>query len=140
MLVTSPAIVLQVRKHGETSKIVTLYSRVYGRISVIAKGAREMKSKFGGALEAFTHVSAVFYYKKERPGLYLLAKAETIKSNSGILNSLERIGAASELAELLIRTFHDEEENEPLFILLCDTLSGMSAAKNEEAVLALTLY
>ncbi len=140
MLVSSPAIVLQVRKYGETSKIVTLYSRAYGKISVIAKGAREMKSKFGGSLEAFTHVSVVFYYRSERPGLYLLSKAETIRPNSGILYSLERIGAASELAELLIRTLHDEEENGPLFTLLCDTLGGMSSAKSEETVLAFTLY
>jgi DNA repair protein RecO len=140
MLVSSPAVVLQVRKYGETSKIVHVYSRAYGRISVIAKGAREMKSKFGGALEAFTHVSLVFYYKKERPGLFLLSKADTIQSNAGILNSLERIQAASELSELLLRTLHDEEENEELFNLLTQTLAGMSSAKSEETVLAFTLY
>jgi len=140
MLVSSPAIVLQVRKHGETSKIVTVYSRAYGRISVIAKGARELKSKFGGALEAFTLANIVFYYKKERPGLYLLSKAETVRSNAGILNSLERIQAASELAELLIRTLHDEEENEQLFNLLSDTLAEMSGATTEETVSAFSLY
>ncbi len=140
MLVSSPAIILQVRKHGETSKIVTVYSRAYGRISLIAKGAREMKSKFGGALEAFAHADIVFYYKKERPGLYLASKAETIHSNAGILNSLERIQAASELAELLIRTLHDEEENEQLFNLLSDTLGGMSNAASEETVGAFSIH
>ena len=87
MLVTTEAIVLRSRKHGETSKIVTLYSREYGKVDVIAKGARDIKSKFGGALEAFAE-SRIVFYKKDKPeaALYLLSKAEPIRSNSKLLD------------------------------------------------------
>ena len=77
MLVTTEAIVLRSRKQGDTSKIVSLYTRDYGFVDVIAKGAREMKSKFGSALEPFT-LSKVTFYKKEGRDLYLLANAEVI--------------------------------------------------------------
>src|SRR5439155_26532461 len=105
MIVSSEAIVLRARKQGETSKIVTLYTLAYGKLNVIAKGAREMKSKFGGALEAFSHINAIFYKKENvEPGLYLLSKAETIESNAGILNSLSKIEAATGIVELMLRS------------------------------------
>jgi len=119
MIVNSEAIVLRSRQQGETSKIVTLYTLAYGKLNVIAKGAREMKSKFGGALEAFSHINAIFYKKENvEPGLYLLSKAETIESNAGILNSLSKIEAATGIVELMRRSMHDEEATPAIFELL----------------------
>ena len=133
MVVTTRAVVLQSRKQGETSKIVTLYTEQFGKLNVIAKGARELRSKFGGALEAFTLSDVVFYYKKDNGGLFLLSKAETVQSNSGILNSLEKIEVASQIAEILIRTMHDEEENTALFGLLVDVFRMLASSQNEAA-------
>ena len=132
MIVTSRAIVLQVRKHGESSRIVTLYSRAYGKISVIAKGARQLKSKFGASLDQFTELEATFYYNRERSGLYLLSKAESVHSNLAISSSLERIQCASIFAELLLRTQHEEEENPPLYELLAAMLVCVSRAHEAE--------
>jgi recombinational DNA repair protein (RecF pathway) len=132
MLVTTDAIVLRSRKHGETSKIVTLYSKEYGKIDVIAKGARDIKSKFGGALEAFAESRIVFYKKdKAEPGLYLLSKAEPIRSNAKLLESLEKIEAATAIAELLNRSMFDEEQNLKLFELSARLLAEMSTAEPE---------
>lgn len=128
MIVTTDAIVLAARRHGDTSKIVWLYTQDYGKVSVIAKGARELKSKFGGALEMFARTSATFY-KKERPGesLYLLSKAELLDSHRGILGSLAAMEAATEIVELLIRTMHDEEKNDAIYDLLVASLSGIAS-------------
>ena len=140
MLVSTPALVLQARKQGETSKIVTLYSEQFGKVSVIAKGAREIKSKFGGALESFALINAVFYHKKERPGLYLLAKADVVRSHSGILLSLERIQRASNVAEIILRTMHDEEANQQLFDLLVSTFGELSLAEAAPSVDPILLW
>jgi DNA repair protein RecO (recombination protein O) len=139
VVVTTRAVVLQSRKQGETSKIVTLYTEQFGKLNVIAKGARELRSKFGGALEAFTFSDVVFYYKKDKGGLFLLSKAETVQSNSGILNSLDQIETASQIAEILIRTMHDEEENALLFALLADIFRAIASSTNE-AARALLIY
>ena len=61
MIVKTEAIVLRGRKQGDTSKLATLYTRDFGKIDVIAKGAREQKSKFGGALEMFARSTVVLY-------------------------------------------------------------------------------
>jgi DNA repair protein RecO (recombination protein O) len=134
VIVTSEAIVLRARKHGETSKIVTLYTLAYGKVNVIAKGAREMKSKFGGALESFAHMSAIFY-KKEKPeaGLYLLSKAELIGSNAAILKSLAKIEAATGIIELVLRSMHDEEANPAIFELLRSALAAIDTSSDAAA-------
>ena len=134
MLVTTDAIVLRSRKQGETSKIVTLYTSDYGKVTVIAKGAREMKSKFGASLEMGA-VSRVVFYKKEsaEPGLYLLSKSETLERNSGLAERLERLASAMGIIELLLRALHDEEANPELYALVRETLSGIARA--DEATL-----
>ena len=133
MIVTSEAIVLRSRKQGETSKIATLYTLSAGKLNVIAKGARETKSKFGGALEMFARSTVVFYKRDKQDALSLLSKAETIASHSGILKSLLRIETATAIIELILNSMHDEEANADLFSLLDETLC-MIATSNEESM------
>ena len=66
MIVKTDAIVLKSMRFRETSKIVTFYTRRYGKIAAVAKGARETKNKFGAALEPMTGVNLVFYKKEQR--------------------------------------------------------------------------
>ncbi len=126
MLVKTEAIVLRGRKQGDTSKLATLYTREFGKIEVIAKGAREQKSKFGGALEMFARGYAVIYKKEKSDSLHLLSDAGLYEPHLGILRSLERIETATKIVELLLRSMHDEEANDPLFDLLSRTLDAIS--------------
>src|SRR3990170_1615411 len=50
------AIILKAYKLGEADKIVKLYSQKNGLIDAVAKGARKIKSKFGGRLELFKFI------------------------------------------------------------------------------------
>jgi DNA repair protein RecO len=138
MIVTTEAIVLRSRKQGETSKIATLYTLSAGKLNVIAKGARETKSKFGGALEMFAKSTVVFYKRDRHDALSLLSKAETLDSHSGILKSLGRIETATAIIELILNSMHDEEANEDLFFLLDSTLGAI--AKSNEDLLPSVLF
>ena len=51
VLTTTDAIVLKAMKYRDTSRIVTFYTRAFGKLRAIAKGARGPKNKFGSALE-----------------------------------------------------------------------------------------
>ncbi|MCP4714472.1 MAG: DNA repair protein RecO, partial [Deltaproteobacteria bacterium] len=53
--VASHAIVLQTIDYAEYDRIVSLYTKDYGRIRGIAKGAKRSQKRFGGTLEPFTH-------------------------------------------------------------------------------------
>ncbi len=121
MIVTTESIVLRTRKQGDSSRIVTLYTKDFGKLNVIAKGAREMRSPFASALQLFNHLSVVFY-KKENRDLYLLSKAETVTKMTGIQLSMEQLTAASKIVDLVQRTMHDEQPDAKLFELLVKSL------------------
>jgi len=132
VLVATDSIVLRSKKQGDTSKIVTLYTRDFGLVDVIAKGARQQKSKFGAALEPFT-LSKIVFYKKEHTSLYLLSAAEVISTHRNLMNDLEHIEAATQLAELLIRSQHHEEQHTELFDLVAKTIEVLDSTSEPEA-------
>ena len=62
---------------GEMSKILTVYTRDFGKLALIAKGAEGPKSKFGGILEHLSHLAIVFYMK-ESPKMQLLSQGDLL--------------------------------------------------------------
>lgn len=121
----SEAVILRSINQGETSKILTLYTRTFGKISVMAKGARNIKSRFGGALEPLNHVSVV-YFEKENRELQILSQADILDAFSAIKKDLKKISLASAVCELLnqLETTHDA--NPHLFHLLLKTLKTLN--------------
>ena len=51
---------------GEYDRLVTLYTRDHGRLAVVARGARRLRSRFAGALELFTWGDAVGFEREGR--------------------------------------------------------------------------
>ncbi len=127
MIVETDAIVLRSMKYGETSKIVTLYSKKYGKIKVIAKGARGRKSKFGASLEPMTH-SSIIMYKKEQRDLHVLSKGEISRPFLKFEGNGDRLTVGLALVELVNLVMHDEEENLPMFALLVEALEAVDRA------------
>jgi DNA repair protein RecO (recombination protein O) len=134
MLVTTEAIILRSRKQGDTSKIVSLYTLDFGLVDVIAKGAREMKSKFGAALEPFTYSKATFY-KKDGRDLHLLSNAEVVIPFRNLQSDLEHIEAATKVIEVLLRAQHHEESHPELFQLVKETLQVVNESKSVTSIL-----
>jgi DNA repair protein RecO (recombination protein O) len=121
MIVSTDAIVLRSMKYRDTSKIVTLYSEKFGKISVLAKGARSAKNKFGASLEPMTH-STVVIYKKEHRDLHLLSKSEIVQPFFNMRVEPDKLAVGLALVELVHLVMHDEEENQRMFALLADAL------------------
>jgi DNA repair protein RecO (recombination protein O) len=137
MIVTTEAVVLRAMKYRESSKILTLYTRAFGKLSAIAKGARGAKTRFGGALEPMTYVSAVIY-KKENRDLHLLSQCDVLSSFHRLSERLEMMSAALSAVELVSSMTHSEEKNEVLFQTLVKTLQVMNrATKNGASALYL---
>ena len=64
-----PAYILLNRPYSETSWIVEAFSREHGRLSLMAKGARRLKSKLKGVLLPFQPVLLSWVGKGEMPTL-----------------------------------------------------------------------
>lgn len=135
MIVGTDAVVLHSMDYGDTSKIVTLYTKKYGKIKVIAKGVRSQKNKFGSSLEPMT-ISSVVLYKKEHRDLHLLSKSEIATPLNRIQKDSDRMFTALALVELVNMIMHDEEENDVIFTFLTEALPVIDeTSKNQINVL-----
>jgi DNA repair protein RecO (recombination protein O) len=60
-----PAFILQQRKFKETSLILDVLTRDFGRVSLLAKGVRKAKSKTAGVLQPFVPLAVSYLGKTE---------------------------------------------------------------------------
>ncbi len=126
MIVTTEAIVLKSMKYGETSRIVSLYTREHGKVSVIAKGARAAKSKYGAALEPMSY-SQVVYYRKENRDLQTLSQADLLAQFRGVIDDPDKLVVGFALIEYIQSVIHGEEAHERLFDALHRSLTSLNA-------------
>ena len=125
MLIKTEAIVLKSMKYGETSKIITFYSKEYGKLKGIAKGARTGKNKFGSALEPMT-LSMLVIYKKEHRDLHLISQCDAVDSFKFLAEDLDCMTTAFAVIEFVNQVTHHEECNPALFALLGETLDALN--------------
>ena len=105
------ALVLKTQKWSESSKIAHLYTRRWGRISVLAKGALRPRAKFWDHLETFSLIEAVVY-KKPREQLQLLAQAQLKDPFAGLYGDFARAGYGFAAMEFLERHTLEEGNGE----------------------------
>ncbi len=118
------AVVLRAINYRDTSKIVTLYTKRYGKMSAIAKGTRNPKSKFGSLFQPLNYLQIVFYRRENRDIQYV-SSGEFLKYFKSLTTDVLRLSIAMSLVEIINRVMHDEEENEPVFNLLVGSLSAL---------------
>lgn len=128
MITKTEGVVLKSMNYRDSSKIVTFYTRRYGKLKCIAKGARLAKSRFGAGLEPITNVALVLY-KKEHRDLQLVTQCDAIKGYRKIHSELDRMAVALAVLELVNQLIHEEEEHDALFQLLLSTLDEIERAK-----------
>lgn len=126
-IVTSEGIVLKVHALGDTSRIVTAYTRDHGLLKFVAKGARKLPSRFGFSLEPLSRSRFVFYMKPDRD-LHLLSQAEVIDPLGSRLGDLTRLAHAQAALELVDRLVWGEEQHGALYDLLMAALAGCERA------------
>ena len=128
MITRTDAVVLKSMKYRDSSKIVTFYSRRFGKVKGIAKGARQMKNKFGAALEPLSAVSLILY-KKDQRELQLISQCDLLETYKNIHSELDRMAVGLSIIELLNQLTHDEEGNEVLYTLLVQSLDELERAQ-----------
>ncbi len=123
MIVKTEAVVLRSMKYRETSRIVTFYTKAFGKVAGIVKGARSPKNIYGSALQPMSHVGLVLY-KKEGRDLHAVSQCDLLESYRSLSEELPKMAAGMTIIELVANIAHEEEENEPLFDALLGALSA----------------
>ncbi|MCI0525982.1 MAG: DNA repair protein RecO [Nitrospira sp.] len=131
-LIKTPAIVLSTRDLGEADKLVTFFTHRSGKIAGTARGARRIKSRFGGSLEPFTHCQIILF-QKTPDSLYRIQQADIIQSFRELREDLEHILWASRVTALTSAMVPEGEANPMLFNVLLQTLISLRGPDSELA-------
>lgn len=105
---------------GEADRILTIFSRQHGKLRVIAKGARRPLSRLGSHLEYFCLTKLMLARGRD---LDVVTGAESVDPHVPIRESLDAIGHASHMVEILTRLTEDRQENRAVFDLLASSLT-----------------
>lgn len=122
----SEALVLRVIPFRDTSKILTVYTAEHGLVSLLAKGVRGPKPRFGAALELFAIIDLVYYHKDSRE-LQLLSQAALLEPHLGLSADLRRYAFAGAVLDLLLRALAGQEPPGRLYALSVRTLEVLEA-------------
>ncbi|NQT35082.1 DNA repair protein RecO [bacterium] len=127
------ALVIRTIRHGESSRIATLFTRNHGKVAVIAKGARRAKSGSTGVIEIPNLVEAVIYFKASR-SVQTLGQASIIRSFPAIKRDLVLTGYASAVLELMNLSFTDAEPNPEILDTAIETLDSLETCSGSPRV------
>lgn len=119
-LYRSEAIVLARQDYGEADRIFIIYTPNRGRMSIIAKGIRRPKSRFGSSIDYFTRVSLDLAKGRD---LDVVTGVSAVDSHERLRTDTESYGYAAYFAELTRHLTQDRQENRPLYDLLASSLA-----------------
>lgn len=109
----------------ETSYILVVYTKDFGKIKGVIKGIRKPYPQFAGNFEIFTLCELIFY-KKNRRSLDLVTQCEAINFFLPIRKDIERLTYANYLIELVDIASDDYDVNEFLYRVLRESLEMLS--------------
>jgi DNA repair protein RecO (recombination protein O) len=121
MLIKTEALILRVIAFRDTSKVVTVYTADHGLVSLLAKGVRGPKPRFGAALELFAHSDLVYYHRDSRE-LQLLGEASLLDPYLGLSRSADRYVTGVAVLEFLLKVLGGQEPPGRLYTLSQRTL------------------
>ena len=121
MICTTKAIVLNNKKFSDSSLICNIYSEEYGKVSIIAKGARAIKNPNGAILAPLNHIDLIYYYKPKR-NIQLFKEATIINKYYDIENSYNKILYSIIIADIINYVSYEQSPCNIIFRLINSSL------------------
>jgi DNA repair protein RecO (recombination protein O) len=122
------ALVLRTTDWSETSRIATLWTRELGKVRVLAKGGRRLKSAFESALDLLT-VCSIVLLRKSSGSLDLLTEAQVVRRFPRLRTDLAALNAGYYVAELLADWTEDYDPHPLLYDEALATLGDLGETK-----------
>ncbi|MBR4904958.1 MAG: DNA repair protein RecO [Selenomonadaceae bacterium] len=129
---TVEAIVLDTKNFGDSNKVVTLFSKEYGKLEANAYGCRRSRSPLSGAMQMFNHISAELSRGSQVDSI---READILNFYDALTKDLERLAYASLFFETVNRMTFPHEQSTATFYLLKKSLSVLSKRNPRVAAL-----
>lgn len=119
-------VVLVRRNYSEADRILSVYSKGHGRVTLLAKGVRKPASRKRGHIEVFARIRFQASYGR---GFDLITEAEIIDNFTEIRKNLKRVALAYYFTEVVGRVTHEGEANNELYFEILDSLERLKKEK-----------
>jgi DNA repair protein RecO (recombination protein O) len=120
----SEAIVLRTYPLHEADLLVTLFTRLEGKVKGVAKAAKKSRRRFAGALEPLTSVR-VLWEDREGRDLARIDSCEVLVSPLSSPVDYPRIVALGHVAEMLDEMLPEREANDAIYRLAIAVLANL---------------
>jgi DNA repair protein RecO (recombination protein O) len=131
---SSPAIMLRTVQYGDYDSIVTFLALEYGKVSLMAKGARKSRKRFAGVLELFSVLNVTWNQGRGR-GLPILQEATVICPFEQLRTNIVRTAYASYWCELVYQWMQQGQKLPAVYELLEHVLHELNGGNISEEVL-----
>ncbi len=129
------AIVLRRSDLGEADRLLTLFSKEFGKLRAVAKGARKPQSRKTGHVELFMRSRFLLAEGRDLP---IVTQAELVEAYAPLRADLVRATYAAYACELLDRFTSDNDRHSDMYELLSQALGWF--AGNADLLLAARVY
>ena len=120
MITKVEGIIISSTNYSESSKILKIFTKEYGVISVISKGCKKLKSKLRNISENFTYGYFHIYYKKDK--LSVLITCDIINYFKSIKSDVIKIAYISYFCELSYNVYNNSEDSNVYKLLISSVL------------------
>ncbi len=127
---STEAVVLRTIDYSDSSLIVRLFTDVYGKVTVMARGARRPKHALHGVLHTPNHITVDYRYKEGRD-IQTLVSAELAGIYTALATDMGRSAAALLAIEMLDRAVQMADPHPTLFRLITACLGQLDIATGE---------
>ncbi|MEC4673344.1 MAG: DNA repair protein RecO [Nitrospirota bacterium] len=128
-LVTTDAVIVKSQRWGEADRIVTFFTVRLGKVRGIARGARLMKSRFGGGLEPFTCVRLTVFDRRN-DALASISNVDILESFFSLRDNLERMSAAARMVTLVEAVTAERDPSPVLFFTIREGLRSLQTMED----------
>ncbi|OGH02421.1 MAG: DNA repair protein RecO [Candidatus Levybacteria bacterium RIFCSPHIGHO2_01_FULL_37_17] len=118
---------------AEADRIVTIFSKTHGKISVFAKGVRKITSRRSPHIELLNYSKFSLHKGKN---MFTLSEAESIHNFHFLKKDLKKVSVAYHVCELIDSLCAENEHSPQVFELLKLTLEKVEKEENSNNAIA----
>lgn len=125
-------IVIKTQEYKEKDKLLWIFTREYGKVSLIARSAKKSSSHLSACTQALTYGLFMF---SPRNGLTALRHGEILNNFNAIKRDLLKTAYASYLLELVDKGIHDHEVQPYLYEWVIELMQRLNEGEDAEILL-----
>ncbi|HLS22509.1 MAG TPA: DNA repair protein RecO [Pseudogracilibacillus sp.] len=135
MLQKTTGIVLRTQDYRETHKLVTIFTKDFGKLTAISQGANKPRSRLSAVSQLFTYAQFLLYIPK---GLATLRQGEVLSTYRNIRQDLTRTSYAAYIIELTDKLLEERKAEPILFYQLEQTLNWIN--EEDDYLIPIMMY